>query len=173
MGTSSNMSSNVRAWEPWRAPHLLQRHHPGHHLALHEEVGERDEQAAHDHHAHHAAQRVAPAVHARRQPRADLRAAAPPALSAPQARSRRALGRLQRRTLARAGCAALVCTAPYREAPQASRSSPLGRRRPAAAARARLGEVLDGAAGEDERHVGAQAEQRVEHLGLIHRHDLR
>ena len=35
-----------------------------------------------------------------------------------------------------------------------------------------LGEVLDRAAGEDERHVGAQAEQRVEYLGLIHCHDL-
>ena len=33
--------------------------------------------------------------------------------------------------------------------------------------------VLDGAAGHDERHVGAQAEQRVEGLCLVDRRDLR
>ena len=35
-----------------------------------------------------------------------------------------------------------------------------------------LGEDLDGAAGEDEGHVGAQAKQGVELLGLVHRGDL-
>jgi len=38
---------------------------------------------------------------------------------------------------------------------------------------AHLGEDLHGAAGEDERHVGAQAEQGVELLGLIHGGDLK
>ena len=36
-----------------------------------------------------------------------------------------------------------------------------------------LGEDLHGAAGEDQGHVGAQAEQGVELLGLIHGGDLK
>ena len=35
-----------------------------------------------------------------------------------------------------------------------------------------LREVLDGAAREDEGHIGTQAEQRVELLGLVHSGDL-
>ena len=35
-----------------------------------------------------------------------------------------------------------------------------------------VGEVFDGASGEDERHIGSQAEERVEGLCLIHRGDL-
>eukprot|EP00959_Pyramimonas_sp_CCMP1952_P096024 2007621-Pyramimonas_sp.AAC.2 len=39
-------------------------------------------------------------------------------------------------------------------------------------ARAHLREVLHGLSGEDERHVGAETEKRVELLGLLNRNDL-
>lgn len=42
--------------------------HPGHHGALQQPVGGCDEQAPNHHHAHHALQRVAPAVNARWKP---------------------------------------------------------------------------------------------------------
>lgn len=157
--------------------------HPRHHGAVEPPVdGDNGEAKAH-HHGHHALERHAPPVNAGRQVGADLRGAG----WAGRRRSSGwaggwAGGQWPAPKLAypsspgwwvRAYTAGYDSLLPPELATAATKREPNRWLQPRDGPAPHLREHLDRAAGEDERNVGAQAEERVEVLRLLHRRDLR